>query len=101
MNWMFIGAYFGGADPVSLLNKYPERWKLLHLKDIEKGTQRDMTGHADVETNVPLGSGEIDIAGIMKTAREIGIAHYFIEDESSAVVNQIPESIAYLRSLRY
>ncbi|MEL6922425.1 MAG: sugar phosphate isomerase/epimerase, partial [Bacteroidota bacterium] len=94
-------AYHGGADPVALLKKYPDRWKMLHLKDMQKGTQRDLTGHADVETNVVLGSGEIDIAGIMKTARDIGIAHYFIEDESSAVVDQVPKSIAYLRSLKF
>lgn len=94
-------AYFGGADPVALLKKYPKRWKLLHLKDIKHGTKRDMTGGTDVENNVVLGTGEIDFVGIMKTAREIGIAHYFIEDESSSVVNQVPKSIAYLRSLKY
>ena len=94
-------AYFGGADPVALLEKYPKRWKLLHLKDMKKGTKRDMTGGTDVENNVVLGQGEIDIEGIMKTARKIGIAHYFIEDESSSVVDQVPKSIAYLRSLTY
>ena len=36
-----------------------------------------------------------------KEARKIGIAHYFIEDESSAVMNQVPQSITYLRSLKY
>jgi len=94
-------AYFGGADPVTLLKKYPKRWKMLHLKDIKNGTERDMTGGTDVENNVVIGTGEIDFAGIMKTAREIGVAHYFIEDESSSVVNQVPKSIAYLRSLKY
>ncbi len=93
--------YHGGADPVSYLNKYPKRWKLLHLKDMQAGTPRNTTGHADVETNVPLGTGEIDIAGIMKTAKKIGIAHYFIEDESSVVMEQVPKSVAYLRSLKY
>jgi len=92
---------FGGGDPVGLLKKYGDRWKLLHLKDMKKGIKKDLTGGTDVEYNVPLGTGELDIPGILKEARKIGIAHYFIEDESSAVVDQIPQSIAYLRSLKY
>lgn len=92
---------FGGGDPVGLLKKYSDRWKLLHLKDMKKGTPKDLTGGTNVENNVPLGTGEVDIAGILKEARKIGIAHYFIEDESSRVVDQVPQSIAYLRSLRY
>jgi hypothetical protein len=36
----------------------------------------------------------------MKAAKEIGIKHYFIEDESSRALEQVPESIAYLRSLK-
>ncbi len=92
---------FGGGDPVALLKKYGNRWKLLHLKDMKKGIEKDLTGGTDVEYNVPLGTGELDMPGILKEARKIGIAHYFIEDESSAVVNQVPQSIAYLRSLKY
>lgn len=91
----------GKGDPVAYLKKYPDRWKLLHLKDMEKGTPKNYTGHSDVETNVPLGTGEIDIRGILIESRKIGIAHYFIEDESSAVVEQVPESVKYMRSLTY
>ncbi len=92
---------FGGGDPVALLKKYSDRWKLLHLKDMKKGTVKNLTGNSNVENNVPLGTGEIDMAGILKEAKKIGIAHYFIEDESSAVVAQVPKSIAYLKSLKY
>ncbi len=92
---------FGGADPVALLKKYGDRWKLLHLKDMKKGTKKDLTGHSSVENNVPLGTGEIDMRGILIEAKKIGVAHYFIEDESSAVVEQVPQSIAYLRNLKY
>lgn len=92
---------FGGGDPVALLEKYPDRWKLMHLKDMKKGTKKDLSGGTSVENNVPLGTGELDMPAILKTARKIGIAHYFIEDESSAVVDQVPQSINYLRSLRY
>ncbi|MBX2815502.1 MAG: sugar phosphate isomerase/epimerase [Saprospiraceae bacterium] len=93
--------YHGGGDPVSYLNKYPDRWKMLHLKDMKAGTPRNTTGNADDESNVPLGTGVIDIEGIMKTSRKIGIVYYFIEDESSEVMSQVPESVAYLRSLKF
>lgn len=92
---------FGGGDPVALLQKYGKRWKMMHLKDMKKGIKKDLTGGTNVEFNVPLGTGQIDMAGILKEGRKIGIAHYFIEDESSSVVDQIPQSIAYLRSLKY
>lgn len=92
---------FGGGDPVALLKKYGKRWKLMHLKDMEKGIEKNLTGGTNVEYNVPLGTGQLDMRNILIEGRKIGIAHYFIEDESSRVVDQVPESIAYLRSLTY
>jgi len=92
---------FGGGDPVALLKKYGKRWKLLHLKDMKKGIDKDLTGGTNVEYDVTLGQGQLDIPGILKASREIGIAHYFIEDESSSVMEQVPQSIAYIKSLTY
>jgi sugar phosphate isomerase/epimerase len=90
---------FGGGDPVKLLKKYGTRWKLMHLKDLRKGTPKDLTGGTSQENDVPLGTGEIDIPAILKEAKKVGITHYFIEDESSHVNTQVPQSIAYLKSL--
>lgn len=92
--------HFGGGDPVGLLKKYGNRWKLMHLKDMRKGTRKDLTGLTSPENDVPLGTGELDIPGILKQAKKIGIAHYFIEDESSHVITQVPQSISYLKSLK-
>jgi sugar phosphate isomerase/epimerase len=91
---------FGGGDPVALLKKYGNRWKLIHLKDLRKGVKKDLTGGTSQENDVPLGTGEIDIPGILKEANKIGIKHFFIEDESSNVNVQVPQSIAYLKSLK-
>jgi sugar phosphate isomerase/epimerase len=98
MDIMWI--YFGGGDPAGLLKKYGDRWKLMHLKDLKKGTPRDLTGGTSPENDVALGTGELDIPGILRAAKKAGIAHYFIEDESSRIITQIPESIAYLKSLK-
>lgn len=89
----------GGADPLALLNKYPDKFALFHLKDLQKGVQGNQTGHEDVETNVVLGTGQIDIAGLVKRGAELGIRYMFIEDESSRVVEQVPQSLKFLRSL--
>ena len=91
---------FGGGNPIALLKKYGKRWKLMHLKDLRKGVPKDLTGGTSTENDVALGTGEIDIAGILKAAKKIGIAHYFIEDESSRVNTQVPQSITYLKSLK-
>src|SRR5436190_22372058 len=52
---------FGGGNPVELLKKYGNRWKLMHLKDLKHGTKKDLTGLTDPENDVPLGGGELDI----------------------------------------
>ncbi len=90
---------FGGGDPVALLKKYGNRWKLIHFKDLKKGAKKDLTGLTGPENNVPLGQGEIDIAGVIREANKVGIKHFFIEDESDHVLIQIPQSIIYLKSL--
>ena len=90
----------GGEDPLRLLNKYPEKFVLLHLKDMEKGVKGNNTGHEDVETNVVLGTGQVDIAGVVKRAKELGVVKYmFIEDECSRVVEQVPQSLNFLSDL--
>jgi len=89
-----------GQDPVALLNKYPGRFKLMHLKDRKIGTTNNQNGEQDVETNVVLGQGDVGIADIMKVAKKLGVEHYFIEDESSHSVQQVPESLKYLKSIR-
>ncbi|TQO35696.1 sugar phosphate isomerase/epimerase [Arenibacter algicola] len=91
--------HHGGEDPLKLLKRYPSKFILLHLKDMEKGTKKDNTGHADVETNVVLGTGEVDIAGVVAEAKKLGIKYMFIEDECSRVVEQVPKSLRYLEGL--
>lgn len=89
-----------GQDPAKLLKKYPNRWKSLHLKDRRKGTPNNLNGRQDKETNVVLGTGDVGIAEAMKAAKKIGIKHYFIEDESTRALEQLPGHVAYLKSLK-
>lgn len=88
-----------GQDPLALLKKYPTRFVMMHLKDRKKGTPFSSDGKAPDETSVVLGTGDVNIAGIVKAARELGITQLFIEDESPDALKQIPLSLEYLRSL--
>lgn len=90
----------GGGDPVALLKKYGSRFKLMHLKDLKKGIKGDLTGGTPAENDVTLGDGQINIPEILRLAKKAGIKHYYIEDESNHEYEQMPKSIAYLKSLR-
>jgi sugar phosphate isomerase/epimerase len=89
-----------GYNPVALLQKYPKRFLLMHLKDRKPGTPDTNTGHSDIESNVTLGQGDVGIAGIMKQAKKSGVKHFFIEDESSRSMEQVPASLTFLEGLK-
>jgi sugar phosphate isomerase/epimerase len=95
-----LWAFHGGQDPAKLLNKYGKRWKLMHLKDLRKGVEGNLSGNTPTENDVVLGTGQLDVPAILKAAKKAGIKHYFIEDESPHWSTQVPQTIQYLKSLR-
>lgn len=93
---------FPGQSPVQLLERYPNRWELMHMKDLKKGVATgDLSGKTDVENDVTLGTGQMDWATILPAAQKAGVKYYFIEDESSSSERQIPLSIHFLQSIRW
>jgi len=96
-----LWAFLPGQDPAALLNKYGTCYKALHLKDLRKGVERgNLSGGTPQENDVILGTGQIDIPAILKAAQKAGIQHYYIEDESSVSISQVPESIKYIQELK-
>lgn len=89
-----------GQDPAKLLRQYRDRFLLVHLKDRKPGTPGNQNGRSDVETDVALGTGDIDIAGFMREVPKSAVKYLFIEDESSRSVQQVPQSLSYLRGLK-
>ena len=90
-----------GQDPAKLLEKYPGRWQLMHLKDLRKGVRTGVyTGKAPLTDDVPLGTGQVDWPKVLRTAAKTGVKHYFIEDESPTVLEAIPVSLKYLETLK-
>ncbi|WP_158826178.1 sugar phosphate isomerase/epimerase family protein [Mucilaginibacter lacusdianchii] len=95
-----LWAFFPGQNPAQLLDKYRSRYKALHLKDLKKGVTGNNSGGTDPNNDVVLGSGQIDIPAVIKSARRANIKHFYLEDESSTSVQQVPLSIQYLNNLK-
>lgn len=62
-----------GNDPVALFNKYPGRFVMWHVKDMDKAN------HA---LNTEIGTGTIDFKNIYKHARQSGLEHLIVEQEN-------------------
>ena len=90
-----------GQDPARLLAAYPNRWALMHLKDLRRGAATGIhTGHAPQTDDVPLGTGQVNWPAVLKQAAAVGVKHYFIEDESPTVNDALPVSIKYLETVK-
>jgi sugar phosphate isomerase/epimerase len=90
---------YGGADPVALLKKYAGRVWFTHLKDMAKGIAPTSEAARREESKVVLGTGQMDVKGILAAAAQAGVELHYLEDESADPVGQIPKSVAYYRSL--
>jgi len=95
-----LWTFFPGQDPVEILDKYASRFKLMHLKDLKKGVEGNLSGTTAPENSVTLGTGQINIPAVIKMAKTTGIVHYYLEDESDNVATQVPASLAYLSGLK-
>ena len=54
------------------------------------GSVDNLNGRQDKERNVVLGTGDVNIAEVMKASKEVGVKYHFIEDESSRAGTQLP-----------
>jgi len=62
-----------GYDPVAYFNKYPGRFPLWHVKDMEAGT-KDIT---------EVGNGTIDFDRIFAARKKAGLKYWFVEQDVS------------------
>ncbi len=95
-----LWAHFPGQDPAELLERYPDRFRLMHLKDLRAGVVGDLSGQTPPENDVALGDGQLDLPRILRAAGRTRVDHYYLEDESPSFALQVPRSLAYLASLR-
>lgn len=83
----------GGADPVHYLSQDPERFPMLHVKDLVKQPDGKWK-------NVVMGKGTIDYHPIFKAAT--GLKHYFIEQEefTGDPLSELHEDAKFMRNFR-
>ena len=93
---------FPGQDPVKLMEKYGDRWALMHVKDLKKGVATgSLKGGTDTKNDVVIGTGQTDWPALLRASKKAGVKYYFIEDESPTVVEQIPQSLKYLEQVKF
>ena len=63
-----------GNDPVKLFKENPGRFKLWHVKDMDK---------VNPALNTEIGSGSIDFKTIFKEVKQSGMKHFFVEQENN------------------
>ncbi len=96
----------GGADPVAMLEKYPDRYHMLHIKDMKpKATfSGDGSNAAQWFALFPnmttVGSGELGVEKIIETGLKTGVKHFFVEQDLVANPEvALKDNIDYLKSL--
>jgi sugar phosphate isomerase/epimerase len=94
-------ALHGGANPAQLITKYKGRVTSLHLKDLRKDSPiKAGTPTGRPEDDVPVGSGQTDMATVLRAAMNAGVSLYYLEDESADPWGHIPQSLAYLKRFK-
>ncbi|CDO33029.1 sugar phosphate isomerase/epimerase family protein [Mycolicibacterium porcinum] len=105
----------GGTDPLELAKAVPHRIKHTHLKDVDAALAAKVRSGEVTYTDAvragmytPLGTGDIDIAGIVSVLRDNGFDGWFVMEQDTildgAPVGDSPladvrTSVAYLRSV--
>lgn len=87
-----------GQNPEAWFRKYPNRFRLCHVKDRSKNPSKE-----EGKNSVELGTGSINYAQILKTAKQNGMKHFIVEQE--AYPNGTPVQAAktdadYMKSIR-
>jgi sugar phosphate isomerase/epimerase len=90
---------FGGGDPLAYFTRYPGRFPLVHVKDMQPKPTPDV---APERVMTQVGQGSIDWKRIFARARDAGIEHYFVEhDQPADPLASIRSSYQYLRGLEF
>jgi sugar phosphate isomerase/epimerase len=82
-----------GNDPLAYFNKYPGRFPLWHLKDMDVAKQR----------STEFGKGQIKVLEILKNAKKSGVKHIFVEQEeyASTALESMKYDFDYLQKLDF
>ncbi len=81
-----------GHDPVKYFEKYPKRFPLWHVKDMDKTNRNN---------NADVGTGTIDFKMLFTKAKQSGLKKFFMEQETypSTPMESTKNSIDYLKTI--
>ena len=88
-----------GIDPVALLNRYPQRFTAMHVKDIKAGTKPNFNLQLDP---CEVGSGTIDWKTLLPKAYAANVRQFYVEQEppySKPPLESVAMSFKYLDTL--
>ncbi len=80
----------GGVNPLDLLEDYPNRYQLLHLKDMQKAVRFSGDGSTPdqwfelMPYMTSAGDGVLDLKAIVNKAQNMGIQRFFVEQDMAA-----------------
>jgi inosose dehydratase len=102
----------GGTDPLELAKAVPHRIKHTHLKDVDaalaarvRSGELTYTDAVRAGMYTPLGTGDVDIAGIVSVLRNNGFDGWFVLEQDTILdsdptdegpVRDVHSSVAYL-----
>jgi sugar phosphate isomerase/epimerase len=98
-----------GQDPIEWIKKYPNRFKLCHVKDIYSEEKiKDIQSKEKVNPDFPVnascdvGTGAMEFSKILKVAADNGMQHYIVEQErfdNSTQMKSAQADAAYMKKL--
>lgn len=98
--WMTAAGY----SPVSYLEKYPKRFKLLHIKAFKPGAPTLQLSGPDAPVPAELGRGVPDYRPIFAAAAQAAVEQYYVEQEppfkDMPALEAIKVDYEYLHTLR-
>ncbi len=85
---------YAGVDPMDYFNKYPGRFELWHVKDMDNTTERKFA---------PVGSGIINFAEIFENKNVSGMKYFFVEQDTcyEDPLKSVATSLSNLEKLVY
>jgi len=86
-----------GVDPIAYMKKFPNRFKLVHVKDMATNAKGD-------KESCIVGKGSIDYKTLLPQAAAQGVKYYIVEQEAYTGTTELDcakDDAAYLKTLKW
>lgn len=89
LGWVIVA----GKNPIDYFNKFPGRFPLWHLKDMDMAKKH----------STEFGKGGLDIKTMFRNEKQSGMKYFFIEQEeySNTPLESMQHNMAYLKKLEF